>query len=220
VKFPITQKTYPYKDGFEFINRDKVLTTQNVSLVATIDATKADDLVKKYRGSIVRGGGEDGYVLDEIIYGPVTREIGQQFVFIGNQYTSDQLYADGGRALLAQVHGAIKGKYAREGIIIEQIMPVGPPQLPKDIVSSIQGAMRARTDAVRKDAELAATIADGKKLVAKEAAASEARALAAESIRANPEVLKLEEIRERGRSLCPVNVQTCILGTAVIPNSN
>jgi regulator of protease activity HflC (stomatin/prohibitin superfamily) len=167
--------------------------------------------VRLYRGSIARGGGKDGYALDEVVQGPVAREIQQALTYQGGNFTTEQLYGDGGRSLLETVNRAITPKFRAQGILIEQIMPAGPPVLPEDIVGSIKGALKAQTDARRKDAELAATIAEGKKTVAQAQAEADARRLAAESIRANPEILKLEELKVH-KGICPLNATTCVVG--------
>lgn len=221
VKFPTTIQTYKWEGGqqgapcFAFINADQVQTRQCLSMNVQIQPGDADNIVRKYRGAISKGG--DGYVLDDVVNGPITRELQQAFISNGGKYNSAQLYADGGRALLNDVRAQVAPKFNKDGIMILDLLSASPPQLPEDIVASIKGALKAQTEARKKDAELAATVAEGKKTVAQATAEAEARRLAAESIRANPEILKLEEIRARGRSLCPVNVTTCILGTSVIP---
>jgi regulator of protease activity HflC (stomatin/prohibitin superfamily) len=213
VKFPTSMQTYTFdKNCFSFINKDKVETKQCMSLQVRLDVPKADSLVQKYRGSIVKGGGEDGYALDEIIDGPVQREIQQTLVYRGSEFTSDQLYADGGRQLLSIINQTVTPKFRNEGIIIEQIMPVGPVQLPGSIVNSIQGALLAKTEATKKDAQLAATIAEGKKTVAQADAEAQAFKAKGEALRAYPELLKLEELKVH-KGICPLNASTCVVGS-------
>jgi regulator of protease activity HflC (stomatin/prohibitin superfamily) len=222
VKFPITQQTFTWagRSGFDYINADRVPTTQAVSANIRINPSDADNLVRKYQGAITKNGGEDGYVLDDIVNGPVTRELAQAFIQSGVKYTSAQLYADGGAALLQDVKARVAPKFAKDGIIIEDLLIVGKPGFPADIVASITAAQKAVEDARRKEAELAATIAEGKKTIAKADAEAQSRALTAASIRANPEVLKFEEIKRRGASWCPVGVTTCILGNSVLASGN
>lgn len=214
VKFPTTIQTYKWVDGagFQFINADRVTTGQRLSMNIRINPGDADNIVRKYKGAIGRNGGEDGYVLDDVVNGPIMRELQQAFVANGVKYTSAQLYADGGAALLQDVRGAVAAKFAKDGILIDDLLSAGPPILPDDIVTTIKGSLLAVENAKRKDAELAATVAEGKKTVAQAQADGEARRIAAESIRSNPEILKLEEIRMRPRSICPVGVTTCVIG--------
>lgn len=222
VKFPKTIQTYRFEGRggqapsgpcFSFINADRVETWQCLSMNVQINPPDADNIVRKYKGSITRGG-QDGYVLDDVVNGPVARELKQAFVTNGVKYTSAQLYADGGRALLTDVRGAVAPKFNKDGILILDILASSAPILPSDIIASIKGALKAQTEATRKDAELAATIAEGKKTVAEAQADAEARRLNAESIKANPEILKLEELKKH-RGICPLNARVCVVGAGV-----
>lgn len=224
VKFPTTIQTYTWEDRdpnkqecFSYINADRVEASQCLSMNVRINAPDADNIVRKYKGSITRGGG-DGYVLDDVVNGPITRELKQAFVTYGVKYTSAQLYADGGRALLTDVRKDVAPKFEKDGIVIQDLLASGAPGLPDDIVQTIKASLLATENARQKDAELAATVAEGKKTVAQAEADAKARELAAQSIRSNPEILKLEEIRERGRSLCPINATTCVIGASALTN--
>lgn len=211
VKFPTTQQTFNWGDGFQYINADRVSVIQAVSANIRINPSDADNIVRKYQGAITKDGGEDGYVLDDIVNGPITRELAQAFIQNGVKYTSQQLYADGGAALLQDVKAQVAPKFARDGIIIEDLLIVGKPKLPGNIVEAIQASLLAVENAKRKDAELAATVAEGKKTVAQAQADAEARRLAAESIRSNPEILKLEELKVH-KGICPLNAKVCVVG--------
>lgn len=213
VKFPTTQQTFTWggNSAFDYINADRVPVAQAVSANIRINPADADNIVRKYQGSISKGGGEDGYVLDDIVNGPITRELAQAFIQAGVKYSSAQLYADGGAALLQDVKARVAPKFAKDGIIVEDLLIVGKPALPSEIVASITGSLRAVEDAKRKEAELAATIAEGKKTVARAEAEANARRLAAESIRANPEILKLEELKVH-KGICPLNAKVCVVG--------
>jgi hypothetical protein len=216
VKFPTTIQTYKWNGAAapSFINKDRVSTALPVSINIQIDPAQADNIVRKYKGSIGRSGGEDGYVLDDVVQGPIDRELKQAFIEEGVAFANSDLYADGGKLLLARVRERVAPKFAADGIMIRDIMSIGPPQLPSDVVAQIKDGVKAVEIARKKEAELAATIAEGKKTVAEAEAMGEARRIAGESIRANPEVVVLEEIRARGRSLCPVGVKTCIIGAS------
>jgi len=213
VKFPTTIQTFTWGSTAAptFINADRVSTRQAVSMNIRINAPDADNIVRKYRGSIAKGGGDDGYVLDDIVNGPITRELQQAFIEEGVGFTSVQLYADGGRALLQRVKGRVAPKFAQDGIIIQDLMSAAPPTLPEDIVATIKASLLAVENAKRKDAELAATVAEGKKTIAQAQADGEARRITAESIRSSPEILKLEELKVH-KGLCPLNANVCVIG--------
>jgi hypothetical protein len=211
VKFPTTLQTYKWDGYFQFINADRVQASQAMSMNVQIRSADADNIVRKYKGAITKNGGGDGYVLDDVVYGPITREIQQAFVTVGPRYTSAQLYADGGRAMLEEVRRIVAPKFERDGILITDLLSAGPPKLPDDIVATIKASLLAVENAKRKDAELAATVAEGKKTVAQASADAEARRLAAESIRSNPEILKLEELKVH-RGICPLNAKVCVVG--------
>lgn len=209
VKFPTTQQTYKWNGSFQFISADRVQTGMPMTMNVVIRPQDADNIVRKYKGAIQRGG--DGYVLDDVVYGPITQEIQQAFVTLGPKYTSAQLYSDGGKALLDEVRGIVAPKFEKDGIIINGVYSAGPPVLPDDIVQTIKASLLAVENAKRKDAELAATVAEGKKTVAQAEADARARELAAQSIRQNPEVLKLEELKVH-KGICPLNASVCVVG--------
>lgn len=213
VKFPTTIQTYEWRDerALVFVNADRVDTAQAVSMNLQINPADADNIVRKYKGALTKGGGEDGYVLDDVVRGPISREMRQAFVEEGGSFTSAQLYADGGRALLAKVRARVAPKFSKDGIMILDVQSMGPPRLPNNITEAIQGSQLAAENARKKEAELAATIAEGKKTLAQATAEAQARTLAAESIRANPEILKLEELKVH-RGICPLNAKVCVVG--------
>lgn len=219
VKFPTTMQSYTFNEGsgenhcYSFINGDKVVTKACITLNVRINPGQADDIVRKYRGSITGKGGSDGYVLDDVIDGPVRREVQNQLNFIGVGYNTQQLYSDGGRALITDLQTRLKAKFDREGIVIEEVLWAAPPGLPADVVASIKGALTAQTDARKKDAEVASTIAEGRKTVAAAEAQARANDLLGASLRANPELLALREI-ERSRGLCPRGANVCVIGAS------
>jgi hypothetical protein len=217
VKFPKPLQTYKFDgaDGsqpcFHFINKDKVEVTACLALTAVIQADKASNIVGKYQGAISKGGGSDGYVLDDIIDGPVAREIQQELNYTGINYTTEQLYNDGGRALLDQVSVKVKTMFNPDGIMLQQLMWAKPPRLPDDIVGSIKGALKAQTDATRANAELAKTVAEGNKRRADADANAYVLQTEARAIAANPEILAKLEI-ERSTGICPRNAAVCVVG--------
>jgi hypothetical protein len=225
VKFPTTMQTYTWNGAkvngervnppcFRFINEDKVLVTACLTANIRIDPSKADDIVRKYRGSITGKGGEDGYVLDDVVYGPVAREIQNTLNFTGVEYSTQELYTDGGRDLAKRVTAVVTRKFEKEGIIFDgDLLWASPPALPEDIVQSITGALRAQTDARKKDAELAATIAEGKKREAQAVYDAKANDALGDSIRRNPELLALKEV-EKSKGLCPRNATVCVIGAS------
>lgn len=219
VKFPTTIQTYKWEDldpnkaeCFSWITADKVGVSQCLSMTVRIDPAQADNIVRKWKGSITRGGGEDGYVLDDVVRGPIEREIKQAFITNGVKYTSAQLYADGGRALMNDVRATVGPKFSVDGIMILDILANEAPELPADIVASIQGALKAQTDTTRANAELARTVAEGNKQRAQADADAYALSTRGRAIRENPEVLKELEIK-RSRGICPVGARVCVVGS-------
>lgn len=219
VKFPTTVQTYTWAENnncFSFINGSRVNTVACLSIQTQIEADKADNIVRKYRGAITKGGGEDGYVLDDVINGPVRRQLQNILNYTGNRYTAEQLYADGGRALANDVKRELTRQFGPDGIVIIDVLWARPPGLPAPIVASIQGALQAQTDARKADAELARTVAEGNKRRAEADADAYVIQTQARAIAQNPAILDLREI-ELGLNICPRNATTCVIGTSGSP---
>lgn len=222
VKFPTTVQTYTWdqtENCFSFINGSRVSTVACLSIQTQIEADKADNIVRKYRGAIMRGGGEDGYVLDDVINGPVRRQLQNILNYTGNRYTAEQLYADGGRALAADVRRELIRQFGPDGIVVIDVLWAKPPGLPQPIVNSIQGALQAQTDARRATAELERTVAEGNKRRAEADADAYVIATQARAIAQNPAILDLREI-ELGLNICPRNASTCVIGANAAPFLN
>ncbi len=213
VKFPTQQQTFDRKqlNCFEYINADRVRTVQCLSMNVQAQRDMGPIFVEKFRGQVAKGGGEDGYVLDDIVIGPMRREIQNAFAIYGPKWTSEALYADGGNGLLQQVKGNVKPRFDRYGIVINDMLAAGVPVLPNDITASIKGALKAKTDATKNQAEVANRIAIGNQKRADADADAYALDTTGAALRRNPEALTKLEL-ERSWGLCPRNASVCVIG--------
>jgi hypothetical protein len=216
VKFPTTQQTYtwnkPGENCFHFINKDKVNTIQCITVLVKIDKDKAPSIIQKYKGAITSGSDEHGYVLNDIVNGPMHREIQAAFINNGAQFSSDQLYSDGGQSMIKVVSDIVEPMFRNDGINILQILPASTPKLPDEIVSSIQGALMAATNAKKAEAQVAQVEAEGRKQRAQADTDAYVIKTKADALKANPSYLEQLKI-ENNAGYCPVGVQTCIIGT-------
>lgn len=238
MRFPTTSRTEVWSDappassGFgdqsnapqligpaiQFNNADGVPTRIAISMQVHVDPTRASDAVQKYRLGF-----------QEMISGPVQRDLQDAFVRHGIRYTSDALIRQGAGNLLAEVTQTIRARLAEDGIVVDNINLVGSPALPESIMARINERIEAEQNAatqqqqvqvVEAQARQAVAAAQGEAQAAIEAARGRATAmdLEGEALRRNPNVVQLRML-ERWNGLCPPDVDICAPGASVLAES-
>ncbi|MBI3437610.1 MAG: SPFH domain-containing protein [Proteobacteria bacterium] len=128
--FPTTTRTEVWADNnndaigqaLQFNNGDGVPTRIAVSVQVRIDPERASNAVQRYRLGF-----------EDMVRGPVQRDLQDAFVRLGPHYTSQQLVSGEGSQLLTDVTQLLNQRLGREGVIIDNINLVGAPALPDTI---------------------------------------------------------------------------------------
>ncbi len=125
-----------------------------------------------------------------------------------------QLIGPGRQIVLQKAMQALQREWAPQGLEIIRMEWVGSIRYPESVLQAIQSRTTAEqnTRAAIERVNLERANADAR--IAQARGQAEANRLLAESIRSNPEVVRLREI-ERTLGLCPLNANTCVIGQGV-----
>lgn len=214
LKFPTTVRTEVWSDSenverigpsIQFNNADGVPTRMAVSMQVRIDPERASTAVQRYRLGF-----------EDMVRGPVQRDLQDTFVRVGPRFTSQSLVTTGGAPLLAEVTKAMQARLAVEGIIIDNINLVGAPELPESIRARINARIEAEQNAATQEQQVRVVEAQARQRVAEAQGRAQAIAVEGNALNANPQVLRLREI-ERWNGQCPLNTNTCVIGGSAQP---
>jgi len=150
LKFPTTTRTEVWADNgdaigpsIQFNNADGVPTRMAVSVQVRIDPQRASNAVQRYRLGF-----------EDMVRGPVQRDLQDAFVRLGPRYTSQQLVSGEGSRLLVEVTQLLNQRLGREGVIIDNINLVGAPALPDAIRDRINQRIEAEQNVATQEAQV------------------------------------------------------------------
>jgi len=207
LSFPTTTRTEVWADSgdaigpsIQFNNSDGVPTRMAVSMQVRIDPQRASNAVQRYRLGF-----------EDMVRGPVQRDLQDAFVRLGAHYTSQQLVAGEGSKLLIDVTALLNQRLGTEGVIIDNINLVGAPALPEAIRERINQRIEAEQNVATQEAQVRVVQAQAQQRIAQAEGLARATQVEGEALRANPQVLRMREI-ERWNGQCPLDSNTCVIG--------
>jgi regulator of protease activity HflC (stomatin/prohibitin superfamily) len=211
LKFPTTTRTEVWSDAgdaigpaIQFNNGDGVPTRMSVSVQVRIDPERASNAVQRYRLGF-----------EDMVRGPVQRDLQDAFVRIGPRYTSQQLVSGEGSQLLIEVTTLLNQRLGREGVIIDNINLVGAPQLPDEIRARINQRIEAEQNVATQEAQVRVVQAQAQQRIAEAEGRARATQIEGAALAANPQVLRQREI-ERWNGQCPLDTKTCVIGSGAL----
>jgi regulator of protease activity HflC (stomatin/prohibitin superfamily) len=212
LKFPTTTRTEVWADdggqaigpAIQFNNADGVPTRMAVSVQVRIDPERASNAVQRYRLGF-----------EDMVRGPVQRDLQDAFVRIGPRFTSQQLVAGEGSQLLVAVTTLLNERLGREGVIIDNINLVGAPSLPDAIRERINQRIEAEQNVATQEAQVRVVQAQAQQRIAEAEGLARATQIEGAALAANPQVLRMREI-ERWNGQCPLDSDTCVIGAGAI----
>lgn len=211
LKFPTTTRTEVWSDqdnaigpAIAFNNADGVPTRLAVSVQVRIDPDRASNAVQRYRLGF-----------EDMVRGPVQRDLQDAFVRLGPHYTSQQLVGGQGSNLLLDVTGLLNQRLGREGVIIDNINLVGAPSLPDEIRARINQRIETEQNAATQEAQVRVVQAQAQQRIAEAEGRARATQIEGAALAANPQVLRLREI-ERWNGQCPLDGKICAPGSAAV----
>lgn len=211
LKFPTTTRTEVWADSgdaigpaIQFNNSDGVPTRMAVSVQVRIDPERASNAVQRYRLGF-----------EDMVRGPVQRDLQDAFVRIGPRFTSQQLVAGEGSRLLVDVTTLLNQRLGSEGVIIDNINLVGAPSLPDAIRDRINQRIEAEQNVATQEAQVRVVQAQAQQRIASAEGLARATQIEGAALAANPQVLRMREI-EKWNGQCPLDSDTCVIGAGAL----
>ncbi|WP_269513832.1 SPFH domain-containing protein [Brevundimonas subvibrioides] len=125
-----------------------------------------------------------------------------------------QLIGPGRQIVLQRAMQALQREWTPQGLEIIRMEWVGSIRYPESVIQAIQSRTTAEQNTRAALERVNLERANAEARIAQARGQAEANRLLAESIRSNPEVVRLREI-ERTLGLCPLNANTCVIGQGV-----
>lgn len=195
VEFPAIQRTYTYtretdergveNEEITFSDNTGLPMTADVQIVLQVNPANAPALYTRYRLSF-----------DQLFDGPIRNDVRSAIAAESELVNVEQLYSGGRQAVIQRALARVQRKWASQGVAISQLDWIGNIRYPDVILQAIQAktkteqetlAARARVDKARAEADAKIETARGE---------AESNRLLAQSIAANPEVVKLRAIEK------------------------
>jgi regulator of protease activity HflC (stomatin/prohibitin superfamily) len=217
LKFPTTTRTEVWSDAgqgdtigpsLQFNNADGVPTRMAVSVQVRIDPERASVAVQRYRLGF-----------EDMVRGPVQRDLQDAFVRLGPRYTSQQLVSGEGSRLLVEVTQLLNQRLSPEGVIIDNINLVGAPSLPDAIRERINQRIEAEQNVATQEAQVRVVQAQAQQRIAEAEGLARATEIEGRALAANPQVLRQREI-QRWNGQCPLDSDTCVIGAGALVTTN
>jgi regulator of protease activity HflC (stomatin/prohibitin superfamily) len=155
---------------------------------------------------------------EDLVRGPVQRDLQDAFVRLGPQHSSAELVTNGGAPLLSSVSRELRRRLAPHGIIVQDLTLVGAPALPESIRNRINARIEAEQNAATQEQQVRVVEAQARQRVAEAQGRAQALTIEGAAIRANPEVLRIRAI-EKWSGQCPLDATTCVLGGQALVNA-
>jgi regulator of protease activity HflC (stomatin/prohibitin superfamily) len=147
---------------------------------------------------------------------PITAD-GAPMVPVGTQDAEDcpgQLIGPGRQIVLQKAMQALQREWAPQGLDIIRMEWVGSIRYPESVVTAIQSRTTAEQNTRAALERVNLERANAEARIAQARGQAEANRLLAESIRSNPEVVRLREV-ERTLGVCPLDAETCVVGSGI-----
>ena len=125
-----------------------------------------------------------------------------------------QLIGPGRQIVLQRAMQALQREWTPQGLDIIRMEWVGSIRYPETVLAAIQSRTTAEQNTRAALERVNLERANAEARVAQARGQAEANRLLAESIRSNPEVVRLREI-ERTLGICPLSADTCVVGSDI-----
>ena len=125
-----------------------------------------------------------------------------------------QLIGPGRQIVLQRAMQALQREWGPQGLEIIRMEWVGSIRYPETVLAAIQSRTTAEQNTRAALERVNLERANAEARIAQARGQAEANRLLAESIRSNPEVVRLREI-ERTLGICPLSADTCVVGSDI-----
>jgi len=175
----------PTDESFTFQTAEGLSVNADIGVALRIDKAKVQDIFRTYRKGI-----------DEILHQFLRNEIRSAINAAASKYKVEYVYGEGKNKLIIEATAAVQTKMTPQGIIIEELYPLGDFRLPAVVVATLNAKIAATQSAEKSENELRQAKAEAQKKIAEaEGTAASKRALAEGEAKSNQ--IKLSTITEQ-----------------------
>lgn len=209
-QFPSIERSYAYSRGAEgnpnaneeisFSDHTGLPMTADIQIVLRVDPAQAPHLYSTWRLSF-----------DDLFETPIRNDVRSAIAAETELLPVDQLYSGGRQGVIQRALARVQRRWAPQGVVISQLEWLGNIRYPETVLQGIQARTVVEQQTLAAQGRVAQAHAEADARIEVARGEAEATRLQAEAIRANPEVLRQQEIL-RWRGLCPLNVRVCIIG--------
>jgi len=193
--FPLFKQTYsftqsktegsPTDESFTFQTAEGLSVNADIGVALRIEKEKVKDIFQTYRKGI-----------DEILHQFMRNEIRSALNAAASKYKVEYVYGEGKNKLIVEATHAVQAKMNPQGIIVEELYPLGDFRLPEVVVATLNAKIAATQAAEKSENELRQAKAEAQKKIAEaEGTAASKKALAEDEAKSNQ--IKLSTITEQ-----------------------
>ena len=194
-EYPVFTNTYTYttnshegsaeNEEFNFQDKSGLALSADIGVSYSVDASRASILFQKYR-----------VPSEQIVSGPLRNAIRDSLITRAAQLNIDDIYGPRKAELLMAVQGDVQRYFAPVGLRVERLFWAGNVRMPDTVLQQINARIANEQHALAAQAQVATVQAEAQQRIA--AAEGEAKAIQVQgdSLRTNPEVLRLRAIEK------------------------
>jgi len=210
VQYPVIERSYAYTkehnaDGDEneeisFSDHTGLPLTADVQVVLRVSPALAPRLYSTWR-----------LTFNELFETPIRNDVRSAIAAESELMPVDQMYSGGRQEMIQRSLVRVQKKWGPQGVEISQLSWLGNIRYPESVLQGITAKSQVEQATLVAQGRIAQAQAEAQAKIEAAKGDAESTRLRAEALRANPEVLRQQEI-EHWRGLCPLNVHTCIIG--------
>lgn len=194
-EYPVFTNTYTYStnsheggvanEEFNFQDKSGLALAADIGVSYSVDASRASILFQKYR-----------VPSEQIVSGPLRNAIRDSLITRAAQLNIDDIYGPRKAELLSDVQSDVQRYFAPVGLRVERLFWAGNVRMPDTVLAQINARIANEQHALAAQAQVATVQAEAQQRIA--AAEGEAKAIQVQgdSLRTNPEVLRLRAIEK------------------------
>ena len=194
-EYPVFTNTYTYTasphegstedEEFNFQDKSGLALAADIGVSYSVDATRASILFQKYR-----------VPSEQIVSGPLRNAIRDSLITRAAQLNIDDIYGPRKAELLHGVEGDVQRYFAPVGLRVERLFWAGNVRMPDSVLAQINARIANEQHALAAQAQVATVQAEAQQRIAEAEGEAKAIQVQGDSLRSNPDVLRLRAIEK------------------------
>lgn len=194
-EYPVFTNTYTYttnshegnaaNEEFNFQDKSGLALAADIGVSYSVDASRASILFQKYR-----------VPSEQIVSGPLRNAIRDSLITRAAQLNIDDIYGPRKAELLTNVQTDVQHYFAPVGLRVERLFWAGNVRMPDSVLAQINARIANEQHALAAQAQVATVQAEAQQRIAQAEGEAKAIQVQGDSLRTNPEVLRLRAIEK------------------------